>query len=85
MVSVERIKQFTNIPSEAAWEIKDRLPPPNWPARGNIDLKDLQVTGSPDYFLPSSRSVVHRQVNWLIASINHEEYSTKLLIYWNLS
>ncbi|CAL2281021.1 unnamed protein product [Prunus armeniaca] len=23
MVSVERIKQFTNIPSEAAWEIKD--------------------------------------------------------------
>ncbi|XP_030451407.2 ABC transporter C family member 14-like [Syzygium oleosum] len=43
MVSVERIKQFANIPSEAAWEIKDRLPPPNWPSRGNIDLEDLQV------------------------------------------
>jgi ATP-binding cassette subfamily C (CFTR/MRP) protein 2 len=45
MVSVERIKQFTKIPSEAAWEINDRIPPPNWPAHGNIDLKDLQVTG----------------------------------------
>ncbi|KAJ0113412.1 hypothetical protein Patl1_01013 [Pistacia atlantica] len=48
MVSVERIKQFTNIPSEAAWEIKDRLPPPNWPARGNVDLKDLQVRYRPN-------------------------------------
>lgn len=43
MVSVERIKQFTDIPSEAEWEIKDRHPPSNWPAHGNIDLKDLQV------------------------------------------
>lgn len=45
MVSVERIKQFSNIQSEAAWHIEDRLPPPNWPARGNVELKDLQVTG----------------------------------------
>lgn len=44
MVSVERIKQFTKIPSEAAWNIKDRLPPPNWPAHGNVNIKDLQVT-----------------------------------------
>ncbi|KAK4848706.1 hypothetical protein QYF36_016335 [Acer negundo] len=48
MVSVERIKQFTNIPSESAWEIKDRLPPPNWPAQGNVDLKDLQVRYRPN-------------------------------------
>lgn len=44
MVSVERVKQFTKIPSEAEWEIKDRLPPPNWPTQGNVDLKDLQVS-----------------------------------------
>lgn len=44
MVSVERIKQFTNIPSEAAWRFKDRLPPPNWPTHGNVELKALQVT-----------------------------------------
>ncbi|KAL2345413.1 hypothetical protein Fmac_006698 [Flemingia macrophylla] len=43
MVSVERIKQFTVIPSEPAWNIKDRLPPSNWPGQGNVDIKDLQV------------------------------------------
>lgn len=48
MVSVERVKQFTKIPSEAEWEIKDRLPPPNWPTQGNVDLKDLQVRYRPN-------------------------------------
>ncbi|KAK9671796.1 hypothetical protein RND81_12G055400 [Saponaria officinalis] len=42
MVSVERIKQLINIPSEAAWVIKDCLPP-KWPTHGNIELKDVQV------------------------------------------
>ncbi|KAK8975187.1 hypothetical protein V6N11_058232 [Hibiscus sabdariffa] len=42
MVSVERIKQFSSIQPEAAWHIQDRLPPPNWPAHGNVELKDLQ-------------------------------------------
>lgn len=44
MVSVERIKQFTNIPSEAEWRKKDLLPPPNWPSKGNVELEDLQVS-----------------------------------------
>ncbi|KAI9112741.1 hypothetical protein K1719_016244 [Acacia pycnantha] len=48
MVSVERIKQFTKIPSEAAWRIKDRVPPPNWPAHGNVDIKELQVRYRPN-------------------------------------
>ncbi|MED6209079.1 Multidrug resistance-associated protein 4 [Stylosanthes scabra] len=48
MVSVERIKQFTNIPSETAWNIKDRLPPSNWPGQGNVDIKDLQVRYRPN-------------------------------------
>lgn len=43
MVSVERIKQFITLPSEAAWEIKECLPSPNWPNHGHIELKDLQV------------------------------------------
>uniref|UniRef100_A0A2N9IBK5 ABC-type xenobiotic transporter n=1 Tax=Fagus sylvatica TaxID=28930 RepID=A0A2N9IBK5_FAGSY len=42
MVSVERIKQFTNIPSEPAWKITNCLPSQNWPSHGNIELKDLQ-------------------------------------------
>ncbi|KAL7185949.1 hypothetical protein ACSBR2_027829 [Camellia fascicularis] len=48
MVSVERVKQFTNIPSEAEWEKKDCLPSTNWPTHGNVDLKDLQVRYRPN-------------------------------------
>ncbi|VFQ59625.1 unnamed protein product [Cuscuta campestris] len=48
MVSVERIKQFTNIPSEAEWRKKDLLPPPNWPNKGNVELQDLQVRYRPN-------------------------------------
>lgn len=46
MVSVERIKQFTKIPSESAWEIKGNLPSPNWPTRGDISIQDLKVSYS---------------------------------------
>ncbi|WVZ71174.1 hypothetical protein U9M48_019792 [Paspalum notatum var. saurae] len=42
MVSVERIKQFTNIPSEAAWRINNCLPDANWPTKGDIDVIDLK-------------------------------------------
>ncbi|KAI3449493.1 hypothetical protein Pfo_006158 [Paulownia fortunei] len=48
MVSVERIKQFTVIPSEAEWRKKDFLPPLNWPTQGNVELKNLQVRYRPD-------------------------------------
>nr|XP_019709005.1 ABC transporter C family member 14 [Elaeis guineensis] len=48
MVSVERIKQFCNIPSEAAWEIKDCLPSPKWPTRGDVIIKDLKVRYRPN-------------------------------------
>ncbi|CAJ1877914.1 unnamed protein product [Sphenostylis stenocarpa] len=48
MVSVERIKQFINIPSEPAWNIKDHLPPSNWPGQGSVDIKDLQVRYRPN-------------------------------------
>ncbi|CAA7388820.1 unnamed protein product [Spirodela intermedia] len=48
MVSVERIKQFTNIPSEAAWKIKGCLPSASWPTKGNIDIRDLKVKYRPN-------------------------------------
>lgn len=31
MVAVERVNQFSTLPSEAVWKIDDRLPSPNWP------------------------------------------------------
>ncbi|KAF8095196.1 hypothetical protein N665_0339s0065 [Sinapis alba] len=48
MVSVERIKQFTDIPAEAEWERKDNLPPSNWPSHGNVHLEDLKVRYRPN-------------------------------------
>ncbi|KAK4379949.1 hypothetical protein RND71_001811 [Anisodus tanguticus] len=43
MVSVERIKQFTRIPSEASWRIVNCLPSSDWPYRGDIEIKSLKV------------------------------------------
>ncbi|KAF7834505.1 ABC transporter C family member 14-like [Senna tora] len=48
MVSVERIKQFTNIPSEAPWTIPNGLPPHNWPTHGHVKLHNLQVRYRPN-------------------------------------
>ncbi|CAK9138988.1 unnamed protein product [Ilex paraguariensis] len=48
MVSVERIKQFIRIPSEVEWKLTGSLPSPNWPNRGDIDIKDLQVRYRPN-------------------------------------
>ncbi|CAN6247686.1 unnamed protein product [Urochloa humidicola] len=43
MVAVERVNQFSTLPSEAPWKIEDRLPSPNWPTHGDIEIKDLKV------------------------------------------
>jgi ABC-type multidrug transport system fused ATPase/permease subunit len=48
MVAVERIKQFTDIPSEADWENKENLPPSNWPFHGDVHLEDLKVRYRPN-------------------------------------
>ncbi|KAG7570858.1 P-loop containing nucleoside triphosphate hydrolase [Arabidopsis thaliana x Arabidopsis arenosa] len=48
MVSVERIKQFTDIPSESEWERKETLPPSNWPFHGDVHLEDLKVRYRPN-------------------------------------
>ncbi|KAH7655033.1 Xenobiotic-transporting ATPase protein [Dioscorea alata] len=48
MVSVERVKQFTKIPPESAWEIKGCLPSLIWPMRGDISVQDLKVRYRPN-------------------------------------
>uniref|UniRef100_A0ACD5Y4A7 Uncharacterized protein n=1 Tax=Avena sativa TaxID=4498 RepID=A0ACD5Y4A7_AVESA len=48
MISVERIKQFTSIPSETEWRIKDCLPDANWPTKGDINIIDLKVRYRPN-------------------------------------
>lgn len=43
IISVERIKQYMNIPSEAPEVIDDRRPPQNWPLVGKVEICNLQV------------------------------------------
>ena len=47
MISVERILQFTKIPSEAPLVIEDSRPKPEWPTDGRIELENLQVQYNP--------------------------------------
>ncbi|XP_078163870.1 putative ABC transporter C family member 15 [Carex rostrata] len=43
MISVERILQYSRIPSEAPLVIEDCRPPNKWPENGTIHIKNLEV------------------------------------------
>eukprot|EP00253_Pinus_taeda_P029344 PITA_29344 len=43
IVSVERIKQYMHIPSEAPVVIEDHRPPDNWPSHGKVELQDFKI------------------------------------------
>lgn len=43
IISIERIYQYSQIPSEAPLVIEDSCPPTSWPESGTIDLIDLKV------------------------------------------
>ncbi|XP_043705894.1 putative ABC transporter C family member 15 [Telopea speciosissima] len=47
MISVERILQFANIPSEAPLIIEECRPGPEWPIIGTIKLENLNVRYNP--------------------------------------
>ncbi|XP_055876897.1 multidrug resistance-associated protein 1-like isoform X3 [Biomphalaria glabrata] len=42
IVSVERIKEYTETPTEAAWIIENHRPNPEWPEQGVVEFKDYQ-------------------------------------------
>ena len=46
MISVERILQYSRIPSEAPLLIEDCRPPNKWPENGTIHIKNLEVKNS---------------------------------------
>lgn len=43
IISIERIYQYSQIPSEAPAMIEDSRPPSSWPANGTIEIFDLKV------------------------------------------
>ncbi|XP_010468340.1 PREDICTED: ABC transporter C family member 8-like [Camelina sativa] len=48
IISVERIKQYMNIPEEAPAIVEDRRPPSSWPSTGTIHLQDLKIRYRPN-------------------------------------
>lgn len=65
IISIERIYQYSQIPSEAPPLIEDFRPPPSWPVNGTIQLIDLKVPSKfhIKYALcsaPSSSCLFHR-------------------------
>ncbi|KAI8014915.1 ABC transporter C family member 8 [Camellia lanceoleosa] len=48
IISVERIKQFMDIPPEPPAIVDDVRPPPSWPSHGRIELHDLKIRYRPN-------------------------------------
>uniref|UniRef100_A0A803MKX9 ABC-type xenobiotic transporter n=1 Tax=Chenopodium quinoa TaxID=63459 RepID=A0A803MKX9_CHEQI len=48
IISVERLDQYMDIPSEAPEVIKDSRPPQNWPLVGKVEICNLQLRYRPD-------------------------------------
>ena len=44
IISVERMFQYTCIPSEPALVIEETQPDHSWPSHGKVDFRDLQVS-----------------------------------------
>ncbi|KAI3929869.1 hypothetical protein MKW98_004023 [Papaver atlanticum] len=43
IISVERLNQYVNIPSEASQIIKGNRPKPDWPTAGRVEIRDLKI------------------------------------------
>lgn len=43
IISVERILQYTSIPSEPPLVVKENRPHDSWPSYGTVDIHNLQV------------------------------------------
>ncbi len=44
IISVERLFQYTCIPSEPLLAIEENQPDHSWPSHGEVDIRDLQVS-----------------------------------------
>ncbi|KAJ8316505.1 hypothetical protein KUTeg_006519 [Tegillarca granosa] len=47
VVSVERVKEYTEVPTEAEWSLPFRKPPHGWPDRGQVNFYDYKTRYRP--------------------------------------
>lgn len=43
IVAVERVKEYSETPTEAPWEVEDKKPASDWPPHGNVEFHDYSV------------------------------------------
>ncbi|KAL6475247.1 hypothetical protein MHYP_G00162870 [Metynnis hypsauchen] len=43
IVAVERVKEYSETPPEAPWEVEDKKPTGDWPSEGNVEFVDYSV------------------------------------------
>ena len=46
IISVERMLQYTCIPSKPPLAVEEDRPNPSWPSYGEVDIQDLQVVSA---------------------------------------
>lgn len=59
MISVERIIQYSKIPSEAPLLLEDSRPPNNWPEVGEICFNNLHVSHSVSIYIFANINVIY--------------------------
>ena len=60
IISVERILQYTCVPSEPPLVIEENRPDHSWPPNGEVDIRDLQVVLVNDFLLPNNQDSVKK-------------------------
>ncbi|KAM9462879.1 ATP-binding cassette sub-family C member 3 isoform 2-T2 [Clarias gariepinus] len=43
IVAVERVKEYSETPPEAPWEVESKKPSPDWPPEGNVEFTNYSV------------------------------------------
>ena len=66
IISVERILQYTCIPSEPPLVVDENRPDPSWPSNGEVDIQDLQVVWANIYFWSCTFFLFNFEVNWFM-------------------
>lgn len=82
IISVERILQYTNIPSEPPLVIDENRPDHIWPSKGEIDLLSLQVITS---FLRYSLFVFQLILHLLSVSFHYLSLSKMINVITSLN
>lgn len=93
IISIERIHQYCQIPSEALPIIENCRPPPSWPENGTIELIDLKVLcfSYPDiywilFFLIQNWVILHSPLSkaFSIQTANVITYEQDFHLWWPL-